>query len=316
MSQAKKPGAGRPGGQAKELGGAQRGREQKQKQERELERAREQKQKQEREQERARLLGATISDVSFRLGEGEFAALMGENGAGKSTLCRLCNGLLLPDSGKVTACGRDTRAARTSDIAADVGFLFQNPDRQLCQNTVRAEVMFGLELTMPGAAEPERRRRCDETIELFSLDGARDPFGLSRGERQLVALASVLARRPRLLVLDEPTTGLDYRECMNIMAAAKRLQQAGTAILMITHDMEVALDFAERALILSRGRLIRDGRMKDVMKDAASLGAASLLPAQIPALALALGEEFEDVCTVGEMADRTERLSGRLSREQ
>ncbi|MDR1062081.1 MAG: energy-coupling factor ABC transporter ATP-binding protein, partial [Clostridiales bacterium] len=199
--------------------------------------------------------------------------------------------------------------------AAGVGFLFQNPDRQLCQNTVRDEIMFGLDLTMPGSAEPERRRRCDETLELFSLDGARDPFGLSRGERQLVALASVLARKPRLLVLDEPTTGLDYRECMNIMAAVKRLQQAGTAILMITHDMEVALDFAERALILSRGRLICDGRMKDVMKDAGLLGAASLLPAQIPVLALALGAEFEGVCTVGEMAGRAERLS-RLSRER
>ncbi|MDR1060417.1 MAG: ATP-binding cassette domain-containing protein, partial [Clostridiales bacterium] len=112
--------------------------------------------RQEQEHEHERLLGATISDVTFRLNEGEFAALMGENGAGKSTLCRLCNGLLLPDSGSVTACGRDTRTARTSDIAAGVGFLFQNPDRQLCQNTVRDEIMFGLDLTMPGSAEPER----------------------------------------------------------------------------------------------------------------------------------------------------------------
>jgi energy-coupling factor transport system ATP-binding protein len=258
-----------------------------------------------------RILGATISDVSFRLGEGEFAALMGENGAGKSTLCRLCNGLLLPDSGSVTACGLDTRGARTSAIAANVGFLFQNPDRQLCQNTVRDEIMFGLGLAMPNSAESERAQRCDETLGLFGLDGARDPFGLSRGERQLAALASVLACRPRLLVLDEPTTGLDYRECMGIMSAVKRLQRAGASILMITHDMEVALDFAERALVLSRGRLIFDGRMKDVMRDAGVLGEASLLPAQIPSLALELGESFDGVSTVEEMADTAERLARR-----
>jgi energy-coupling factor transport system ATP-binding protein len=248
----------------------------------------------------------TITDVSFAVEAGAFTALLGENGAGKSTLVRLCNGLLKPASGSVTVLGRDTAKAKTSALARDVGFLFQNPDRQLCQNTVRAELLFGLEYASVGAEEYESR--CDEMLALFSLDGARDPFGMSRSERQQVALASVLARRPRLLLLDEPTTGLDYRECMNIMDILSRINSAGTAILMITHDMELVADFARRALILSRGRLIGDGSARELMRDRALFAEASLLPAQIPALGMSLGGEFADAFTVDDMVRAAEKI--------
>jgi energy-coupling factor transport system ATP-binding protein len=251
--------------------------------------------------------GNTISDVSFGIGPGEFVALLGENGAGKSTLCRLCNGLLKPSSGRVTVCGRDTGETKTSLIARNVGFLFQNPDRQLCQNTVYGEIMFGLEYAVSDA--DERKRRTEETLELFSIDGARDPFGMSRGERQRVVLASILAREPQLLILDEPTTGLDYRECVTIMEIISRLNGEGTTILMVSHDMEVVADFARRALVLSGGRLIGDGPVRKIMKDAVLLDRASLLPAQIPALALSLGDGFSDVFTLGEMTEFVERAN-------
>ena len=136
-------------------------------------------------------------------------------------------------------------------------------------------------------------------LALFSLDGSADPFSMSRGERQKTALASVLAWRPPLLVLDEPTTGLDYRECVTIMEAVSALHREGTAIFMITHDMEIAADFAVRALVLNRGRLAADGPIRTIMKDRAIMEAASLLPAQIPALAMALG--LDDVFTPDEM---------------
>ncbi|MDR1472414.1 MAG: energy-coupling factor ABC transporter ATP-binding protein [Synergistaceae bacterium] len=248
-----------------------------------------------------------ISDVSFEIRAGEFAALLGENGAGKSTLCRLSNGLLKPSSGRVTVCGDDTARTRTSVIARNAGFLFQNPDRQLCQNTVLGEIVFGLEHVVSDRAE--RERRAGEMLAAFSLDGGRDPFGMSRGERQQVALASILARKPRMLILDEPTTGLDYRECMTIMGVVSRLNAEGTTILMVSHDMEVTADFAERALVLSGGRLIADGPVRRIMRDVKTLDEASLLPAQIPALAVSLGGVFSDAFTVDDMTALVERAN-------
>ncbi|GHV10623.1 hypothetical protein FACS189491_00480 [Spirochaetia bacterium] len=224
---------------------------------------------------------AIINDVSFTIKPGEFVALLG---------------------------GLNTREVKTSVLARRAGYLFQNPDRQLCQTSVREEILFGLEYAFgarhlsAAELETEKQRRCDEMLALFGLDGSRDPFGLSRGERQQTALASVLARRPELLILDEPTTGLDYRECITIMEIISDLHAKGTTILMISHDMEVVADFARRALVLSKGRLIGDGPVKQVMKDQSLLEKASLLPVQISALALSLGQGFEEVYTIDEMA--------------
>ncbi|MDR3085557.1 MAG: energy-coupling factor ABC transporter ATP-binding protein [Christensenellaceae bacterium] len=242
---------------------------------------------------------ATLKDLSFTINEGEFVALLGENGAGKSTLCRLANGLLKPSSGRVLAFGNDTGQVKTSLLARDIGFLFQNPDRQICQSSVRDEILFGLEIALDDAAA--RQARCDEMLQLFSLSGERDPFGMSRGERQQIALASVLARAPKLLILDEPTTGLDYRECMTIMGIIAQLHARGTTILMISHDMEIVADFAGRALVISEGRLIGDGPVRQIMRDEGLLGRASLLPAQIPALGARLGGPYAEAFSVEEM---------------
>jgi energy-coupling factor transport system ATP-binding protein len=252
--------------------------------------------------------GGTIRDLSFVIESGEFVALLGENGAGKSTLCRLCNGLLKPSGGRVLLAGQDTRLVKTSLLARRAGYLFQNPDRQLCQNTVREEILFGLDYALAGAAmksgelEAEKQRRLAEMLDLFGLDGNRDPFGLSRGERQQTALASVLARRPDILILDEPTTGLDYRECLTIMDLISRLHAGGTTVLMISHDMEVVADFARRVLVLSGGVLIGDGPVREIMGDTELLEQASLLPAQIPSLGMALGGAYRRAFTVEEMA--------------
>ncbi|MDR0655659.1 MAG: energy-coupling factor ABC transporter ATP-binding protein [Treponema sp.] len=256
---------------------------------------------------------STVSGISFHLEKGEFAALIGENGAGKSTLARLCNGLLKPDSGRVTVSSLDTRHVKTSLIARKLGFLFQNPDRQICCNTVREEILFGLNAIACGNEEGAakiREERLNEMLELFGLEAEGDPFSMSRGERQQIALASVLAAKPELLILDEPTTGLDYRECINIMGIISGLHREGTSILMISHDMELVADYAERGLVLSGGRLIGDLGVRELMKNRPLLEAASLLPAQIPALAMALGEGFENVYTVDEMTEAVyERLA-------
>ena len=267
--------------------------------------------------------GAVINDISFTVSPGEFVVLLGENGAGKSTLCKLANGLLKPTAGKVYVTGEDTASVKMSRIARKVGYLFQNPDRQLCRNTVREEITFGLEFALAGnfpvagtkaqrvkaaaELEAEKKSRCEEMLALFGFDGNRDPFGLSRGERQQVALATVLARRPELLILDEPTTGLDYRECMAIMEIIVRLNAGGTTVLMITHDMEVAADFGRRALVLNCGRLIGDGPVREILRDKELLHRASLLPPQIASLAINLGERFRDVFSLDEMCAAVEQ---------
>jgi len=246
-----------------------------------------------------------ISDISFQMDKGEFAAVIGENGAGKTTLAKLCNGLLKPDKGSVTVNGLDTRTARTSKIARSVGFLFQNPDRQICQKTIREEILFGLEFTVENAAE--RETRCEAVLEEFGFDGSHDPFSKSRGERQRIALASLLACEPEVLILDEPTTGLDWRECMQIMALVQKRSEAGATVLMVCHDMELVQDFAKRVLVVSEGRLLGDGPMETIMTDQPLLEKASVSSAQIPALAMRLGGAFGGIFTPEDMALAIER---------
>ncbi|MDR0884117.1 MAG: energy-coupling factor ABC transporter ATP-binding protein [Oscillospiraceae bacterium] len=193
-----------------------------------------------------------LRDVTFSVAPGEFVVLLGENGAGKSTLLRLCNGLLKPDGGRVSVCGHDTQAVRTSRIARDVGFLFQNPDRQIFNKTIRAEIEFGMKLH----GIPTRESYAEFRIPNFALDD--DPFTLSRGERQRVALASVLACEPKLMLLDEPTVGLDDNEAKQLMDAVEtRRRQDGAAVLLITHDMDIARAYADRRILLEKGE-IRD----------------------------------------------------------
>ncbi len=248
--------------------------------------------------------GRTVEDVSFRLEKGDFAAIIGENGAGKTTISKLCNGLLKPAAGRVTVNGMDTKTTRVSCLARSVGFLFQNPDRQICQSTIREEILFGLELTVDDPAE--RQRRLESALAEFGFDGNRNPFSMSRGERQRIALASLMACEPDVMILDEPTTGLDYRECMEIMDRIAARNRAGATVLMVCHDMEVVQDFARRVLVVAGGRLIGDGPAEEIMADEALLARASVAPAQIPQLALRLGDAFRGVSTIDQMVSAIE----------
>ncbi|MCC8136665.1 MAG: energy-coupling factor ABC transporter ATP-binding protein [Clostridiales bacterium] len=248
----------------------------------------------------------TVKDLSFEVHAGEVVAMIGSNGAGKSTVSRLANGLLRPDSGHVYVDGEDTGKVRTSVIAKKVGFLFQNPDRQICQNTVREEIAFGPQVQ--GVPQDETEKRTEEMLQTFELDGDWFPFTRSRGERQRIALASVLACSPELVILDEPTTGLDYRECIRIMDYITGLsREQGLTVLMVSHDMELVQEYAQRVLVLTDGRLVGEGPTGRIMKDMSVLGQAHVLPAQIPMLALRFGEKFSDVYTVEEMAEAIHR---------
>jgi len=247
-----------------------------------------------------------MKDISFTINKGDFVAIVGANGAGKSTASKLCNGLLKPDKGDVLVKGMNTKITKSSKLAQFIGYLFQNPDRQICQTTIYNEIMFGLNYTIEDPSK--RKAKCEAVLENFGFDGSKDPFNISRGERQRVALASILACEPEILILDEPTTGLDYRECMQIMDIIADLNQKGTTILMITHDMEIVQDFAKRVLVLTNGRLIGDGDCREIMTNRELLASTSVLPAQIPILSLMLGDDFQNVFSVEDMLERIEIL--------
>lgn len=243
----------------------------------------------------------TIKNLNFHIDKGDFVAVLGSNGAGKSTMSKLFNGILKPTSGDVTVNGLNTKTTRTSTLAKHIGFLFQNPDRQLCKNTIRDELMFSLECIH--ADEETAGKQCDAVLERFEFDSESDPFNLSRGERQKVALASIIVTNPDVLILDEPTTGLDWGECMQIMTIVSELNKKGTTVIMVTHDMELVLDFAKKVLVMNDGQMLILDEMRRVMKNLDVLGEARLLPPQIAHLALRF-DGFEDVFTHHEMFER------------
>ncbi len=254
--------------------------------------------------ERGARQSAGVRDISFALLPGEFVAVIGNNGAGKTTLSKLMNSLIKPTFGRVLIDGVPTTELRTSALAARVGMLFQNPDRQICQPTVRDEIALGLRLQGVADAQGHAARVAND----FELPADASPFALSRGERQRLALASVVACEPSVLVLDEPTTGLDYRECMRIMTRVRELNQAGTTVVMVCHDMELVADFAQRVLVMANGRLIADGAPEEVFRDREILGEASVMPPQMIDLALRLeatahGKAFAQVSDVRGMVE-------------
>lgn len=249
-----------------------------------------------------------LKGVSFTIRDGEFVAFVGTNGAGKSTTMRLMNGLLKPDAGQVLIDGVPTSDLRTSELARRVGFLFQNPDSQICCNTVREELLFGFKAL--GLDGPDADSRVDAIVEEFAFDPDDDPFLLNRGARQLLALASIVVLAPPVVVLDEPTTGLDYRECVKVMDIIRRIHERGTTVVMVCHDMEVVADYAARCIVMSGGEVVDDAPTFDVLRNRETLERASLVPPQIVELSLELGREMPHLAdgpvgranTVDEMA--------------
>ena len=251
--------------------------------------------------------GPSVQDLTFHAEKGEFIAILGANGAGKTTTVRLIDGLIRPSSGRVLIHGADTATSPVSERARRVGFLFQNPDRQICKNTVREEILFGLR-TVRGEEEEKGedvlQTRFEAVLKDFDFTGDEEPFSLSRGQRQRVALASILAVEPDILILDEPTTGLDYLECCHIMDRIRRMnEEKQVTVLMVCHDMEVVLDYARRALVMAGGRLLADGPVREIFRNAALMEEASILPPQMIGLSLRLGEGFEEAATTEEMAE-------------
>jgi energy-coupling factor transport system ATP-binding protein len=230
-----------------------------------------------------------LADINCSIKEGEFIALLGQNGSGKTTLAKILSGLLIPSQGRVFLHGRELHDLPLHSIAQEMSYVFQNPDHQLFADTVEAEVAFGPKnIGLDAIAVETRVQEALEAVGLASLR-QQDPFLLGRGERQRLAVAAVLALRPRLLVLDEPTTGLDHREQRQMMELLRRLHQEGRTIVIITHVPWVAAEYAERALLMARGRLLWDGPLRDMCLHSDLCTQAAFLPPEITQLGLRFG---------------------------
>ena len=215
-------------------------------------------------------------------------AIVGQNGSGKTTLVKHFNGLLKPTRGRVWVAERDTTPLEVADLARLVGYVFQNPDHQISQATVRAEIAFGLRNL--GFAESDVAQRTAETLADFGLEAyaGRPPAVLGFGLRRKVALASVCVLRPPVLILDEPTNGLEARAADEVLQLATRLCAEGHTIILISHDMRRVAAYARRCVLLKQGRVLQDAPTADVFADADLLAQARLAPPPVTQLAHAL----------------------------
>lgn len=218
--------------------------------------------------EEGQKLPPAVDGVSLKIYEGEFVAILGHNGSGKSTLAKLSNGLLIPESGKVTVDGMDTASEEDEiKVKQTVGVVFQNPDNQIVATIVEEDVAFGPENL--GIEPSEIRKRVDESLKIVGMYKYRrhEPHKLSGGQKQRVAIAGIIAMQPRCIVLDEPTAMLDPVGRRDVMKAIKRLnRELGITVIYITHYMEEACE-ADRIVVMDDARLLTEGTPKEVFSD-------------------------------------------------
>lgn len=230
-----------------------------------------------------------LEDISLEIDSGQCVAIVGENGAGKTTLVKQLNGLLRPDKGAVWVGDWNAAKHSTAELAARVGFLFQNPDDQLFERSVQREVAFGpRNLGLDGAKLDARVRRALEQVGLAEV-GGKNPYDLAYTERKLVALAATLAMKTPILVLDEITIGQDAVQRQRIGEIVQQLKAEGRTAILISHDLDFCAELAQRVVVMADGRVLDDGPAEETLARRETLGRAAVHPPQLVRLAQALG---------------------------
>jgi energy-coupling factor transport system ATP-binding protein len=221
-----------------------------------------------------------LHDISCNIYKGETIALLGPNGSGKTTLVKQALGLLRPTSGSVRLYGKDIRKLSVAQLAAQIGYVFQSPGAMLFAPTVRKEISFGPEnLKFTKQRLQSSVEQSEAALDIAPFD-TRSPFSLSFGQQKRVTIASVLSMQSRILLLDEPTAGQDYRSYIAFMEHLRSLPKLD-ALLFITHDLDLALRFTQRILLLREGRLVADGPPLRVLADPALLESCNLRPTSL-----------------------------------
>lgn len=248
-----------------------------------------------------------IRNLNLTIRRQECLAIAGANGSGKTTVSRLLAGLIHPDSGSVTVAGMDTQHHSIHDLSRVIGYVFQNPDHQIFSDTVFEEVAYGVRLH--GFSPDQVSLRVAEALLAVGMEGKEDydPFSLPRGDRQRVAVASVLAIQPDIIILDEPTTGLDYQDQVRMMELVADLNQKGHTIIIITHAMWVLAEYMHRVVLLRDGEIIADGTPRTILSNPPLLAENSMKAPQITEFSTKIGYP---ICTVDEMAACTRRRDG------
>jgi len=237
-----------------------------------------------------------LRDVNLAVQPGEFLAIVGQNGSGKTTLLKHLNGLLKPTSGSVFVKGIDTSKESPATLSRLVGLVFQHPDRQLFKLSVKDELELGMKKL--GMNKEQRAQRVRELLRLVNLEHAwgATTFNLSLGERKRLALAAALSTDPEILLVDEPTTGQDLAQKIEIMELLKRLNESGKTILVVTHDMEIVAKYSPRTVVMSEGRILADGPTRTLLRDEQTLVRAHLRAPPVVRLSKMLSEAAAMPC--------------------
>jgi len=253
-----------------------------------------------------------LDGIDLAIRKNEFVAIIGQNGSGKSTLVKHFNGLLKPVEGSVRIFGLNTNETPIWELSRRVGYVFQNPDLQLFNSTVRKEIGFSLKAI--GFPEEKRSEVVVNLAEKFNIEQylEQSPATLDKGGRQRVAIASVLALNPDVLVIDEPTTGQDPRNSRQVMNIAKGLHSEGKTIVFITHNMEIVAEYAERGIIMWQGKILFDGPVRELFQQSEILKKSYLEAPQVVRLAQMLKDKGfpSDILTVEEMVQLINRNVG------
>ena len=213
-----------------------------------------------------------LKDINLEILEGSFTAIVGHTGSGKSTLIQHLNGLLLPEEGRVVIADFVLEAKKKikniKALRKQVGIVFQFPEYQLFESTVLKDVMFGPKNF--GATEEEAKAKAQKALELVKIPPSyyeKSPFALSGGERRRVAIAGILAMEPKILVLDEPTAGLDPKGIDEKLHLFKEIHDKGTTVILVSHDMDVVLEYAEKVIVLQDGRVLKIASPTELFQD-------------------------------------------------
>lgn len=234
-----------------------------------------------------------LRDVSLEIQAGEYVLIIGQNGAGKSTLVKHCLNLLQPTAGEVLFRGQKTQGLTVSQLAQSIGYLAQNPDNQIFNATVEREVAFALPYLGYSSALVEQRTA--ESLQAMQLweERQRHPLSLPKGERVRVVIAALLAMQPDIIILDEPTTGQDYRGARAILDMSQQLHQMGKTVIVITHHLYLMPDYAERVIVMGKGTILLDAPLRQAYHQTALLESTYLTPPQAVLLAQHLSQRCD-----------------------
>ena len=242
-----------------------------------------------------------LKGINLEIRKGEYVAIIGQNASGKTTLVKHLVGLLKPTRGDVCVFGLNAKKAHIIDLATKIGYVYQNPDHQLFCQTVYEECAYGLRnLGVPEQEAQPRVRHVLKSLGMLELEDA-ETFILGKGQRQRLAVATILVMAPEVIIVDEPTTGQDMKQSASIMNLLDQINREGKTVIIITHNMRLVAEHADRAIVMSEGRILLDDTVRNVFSETDLLKKAFLSPPQITLLANNLSQHLRGVLTVKEL---------------